>query len=68
MLLPGFLSAMIAGVLITNLADAFKYKLDFAPIETRRGAGAAALPGHGADGDAADLGGRHHRAAGASTW
>ncbi|WP_373505196.1 sodium/glutamate symporter [Aestuariivirga sp.] len=39
-LLPGFLSAMIAGVLITNLADAFKYKLDFAPIE--RG-GAVAL-------------------------
>ncbi len=33
MLLPGFLSAMIAGVLITNLADLFKYKLDFAPIE-----------------------------------
>lgn len=32
-LLPGFLSAMIAGVLITNLADLFKYKLDFAPIE-----------------------------------
>ena len=32
-LLPGFLSAMIAGVVITNLADAFKYKLDFAPIE-----------------------------------
>lgn len=39
-LLPGFLSAMIAGVVITNLADAFKYKLDFAPIE--RG-GAVAL-------------------------
>jgi len=32
-LLPGFLSAMIAGVVITNLADLFKYKLDFAPIE-----------------------------------
>lgn len=32
-LLPGFLSAMIAGVVITNLADVFKYKLDFAPIE-----------------------------------
>lgn len=32
-LLPGFLSAMIAGVAITNLADVFKYKLDFAPIE-----------------------------------
>lgn len=39
-LLPGFLSAMIAGVLITNLADVFNYKLDFAPIE--RG-GAVAL-------------------------
>lgn len=39
-LLPGFLSAMIAGVAITNLADVFKYKLDFAPIE--RG-GAVAL-------------------------
>lgn len=39
-LLPGFLSAMIAGVLITNLSDVFKYKLDFAPIE--RG-GAVAL-------------------------
>ena len=33
LLLPGFLSAMIAGVLITNLADLFKYRLDFAPIE-----------------------------------
>lgn len=32
-LLPGFLSAMIAGVVITNLADVFKFKLDFAPIE-----------------------------------
>lgn len=32
-LLPGFLSAMLAGVVITNLADAFRYKLDFAPIE-----------------------------------
>ncbi len=31
--LPGFLSAMLAGVLITNLADLFRYKLDFAPIE-----------------------------------
>ncbi len=31
--LPGFLSAMIAGVAVTNLADAFQYKLDFAPIE-----------------------------------
>lgn len=33
LVLPGFLSAMIAGVIITNLADLFKYKLDFAPIE-----------------------------------
>lgn len=33
LVLPGFLSAMIAGVVVTNLADAFKYKLDFAPIE-----------------------------------
>ena len=33
MVLPGFLCAMIAGVVVTNLADAFKYKLDFAPIE-----------------------------------
>jgi ESS family glutamate:Na+ symporter len=32
-LLPGFLSAMIAGVLITNLADLLKYRLDFVPIE-----------------------------------
>ncbi len=31
--LPGFLSAMIAGVIITNLADLFRFKLDFAPIE-----------------------------------
>jgi glutamate:Na+ symporter, ESS family len=31
--LPGFLSAMLAGVLITNLADVFHYKLDFVPIE-----------------------------------
>jgi ESS family glutamate:Na+ symporter len=38
--LPGFLSAMIAGVVITNLADLFQYKLDFVPIE--RG-GAVAL-------------------------
>jgi glutamate:Na+ symporter, ESS family len=38
--LPGFLSAMIAGVVITNLADLFRYKLDFVPIE--RG-GAVAL-------------------------
>lgn len=33
LLLPGFLSAMIAGVIITNLADAVGYKLEFAPIE-----------------------------------
>ena len=40
LLLPGFLSAMIAGVVITNVADVFKHPLDFAPIE--RG-GAVAL-------------------------
>jgi ESS family glutamate:Na+ symporter len=39
-ILPGFLSAMIAGVLLTNLADLFRYQMDFAPIE--RG-GAVAL-------------------------
>lgn len=39
-MLPGFLSAMIAGVLITNLSDLFRFKLDFAPI--KRG-GAVAL-------------------------
>lgn len=33
LLLPGFLSAMIAGVIITNVADLVGYKLDFAPIE-----------------------------------
>ena len=33
LLLPGFLSAMLAGVAITNLADATSYKLDFAPVE-----------------------------------
>ena len=33
LLLPGFLSAMLAGVLITNLADLLGYRLDFAPIE-----------------------------------
>lgn len=33
LLLPGFLSAMIAGVLITNVADLLKYRLDFVPIE-----------------------------------
>lgn len=32
-LLPGFLCAMLAGVAITNLADVFGLKLDFAPIE-----------------------------------
>ena len=40
LLLPGFLSAMIAGVVITNLADVFKYRLDFGPIDT---GGAVAL-------------------------
>jgi glutamate:Na+ symporter, ESS family len=40
LLLPGFLSAMIAGVIITNLADVFKYRLAFEPIET---GGAVAL-------------------------
>jgi ESS family glutamate:Na+ symporter len=40
LLLPGFLSAMIAGVVLTNLADAFRIKLDFKPIET---GGAVAL-------------------------
>ena len=33
LLLPGFLSAMLAGVLITNLSDVFHWRLDFAPIE-----------------------------------
>jgi ESS family glutamate:Na+ symporter len=33
LLLPGFLSAMIAGVAITNLADVFRWRLDFTPIE-----------------------------------
>ncbi|WP_421696036.1 sodium/glutamate symporter [Aestuariivirga sp.] len=33
LLLPGFLSAMIAGVIITNSADALGRTLDFAPIE-----------------------------------
>lgn len=33
MVLPGFLTAMLGGVLITNLADAFRLKLAFAPIE-----------------------------------
>ncbi|WP_270935085.1 sodium/glutamate symporter [Falsiroseomonas oryzae] len=40
LLLPGFLSAMIAGVVITNLADVFKFRLAFEPIET---GGAVAL-------------------------
>lgn len=33
LLLPGFLCAMLAGVLITNLADLFHFRMDFAPIE-----------------------------------
>ncbi|QIG46825.1 sodium/glutamate symporter [Nordella sp. HKS 07] len=33
LLLPGFLSAMLAGVVITNVADILKHPLDFAPIE-----------------------------------
>lgn len=33
LLLPGFLSAMLAGVLITNLSDAFRWRLDYGPIE-----------------------------------
>jgi len=33
MVLPGFLTAMLGGVLITNLADAFRFPLAFAPIE-----------------------------------
>ncbi|UPY38298.1 sodium/glutamate symporter [Sediminicoccus sp. KRV36] len=40
LLLPGFLSAMLAGVLITNLADVFRFRLAFGPIET---GGAVAL-------------------------
>ena len=31
--LPGFLTAMLAGVAITNLSDAIGAKIDFAPIE-----------------------------------
>lgn len=42
LLLPGFLCSMIAGVLITNLADAVKYRLNFGPIE-RSGAMALQL-------------------------
>jgi ESS family glutamate:Na+ symporter len=34
LLLPGFLSAMIAGVVITNIADVMKVRLAFSPIET----------------------------------
>lgn len=33
LVLPGFLSAMLAGVFLTNVADLFRIKLDFAPIE-----------------------------------
>jgi ESS family glutamate:Na+ symporter len=33
MVLPGFLTAMMAGVLITNVADLIGRKLDFEPIE-----------------------------------
>ena len=33
LVLPGFLSAMLAGVLNTNLADLFRHTLDFAPID-----------------------------------
>jgi ESS family glutamate:Na+ symporter len=33
LVLPGFLTAMLAGVVITNLADALRARVDFAPIE-----------------------------------
>ena len=33
LVLPGFLTAMLAGALITNVADAIGAKIDFAPIE-----------------------------------
>ena len=33
LVLPGFLTAMLAGVLITNVADLVGKKIDFAPIE-----------------------------------
>ena len=33
LVLPGFLTAMLGGVLITNLSDAFRVQLAFAPIE-----------------------------------
>jgi ESS family glutamate:Na+ symporter len=32
-LLPGFLSAMLAGILVTNLADVFRFRLEFEPIQ-----------------------------------
>jgi ESS family glutamate:Na+ symporter len=31
--LPGFLSAMIAGIIVTNVADALRLKTDFGPVE-----------------------------------
>jgi glutamate:Na+ symporter, ESS family len=33
LLLPGFLSAMLAGILLTNLADWCRYRLEFEPIQ-----------------------------------
>ena len=33
LLLPGFLSAMLAGIVLTNLADWFRYDLEFEPIQ-----------------------------------
>jgi ESS family glutamate:Na+ symporter len=33
LMLPGFLTAMLAGAMITNLGDAIGAKMDFAPIE-----------------------------------
>lgn len=33
LLLPGFLSAMLAGILLTNLADWCHYRLEFEPIQ-----------------------------------
>jgi ESS family glutamate:Na+ symporter len=33
LVLPGFLTAMLAGVVITNVADMFGARIDFAPIE-----------------------------------
>lgn len=32
-LLPGFLSAMLAGIVMTNLADVFRFRLEFEPIQ-----------------------------------